>query len=142
MSYPPGPYGGSPEWQGQQPPWQGQQPPGWQGQQPAGWPAQQPGWPAQREPDNYLVWAILCTVLCCIPFGIVSIVYSTRVSGLWAEGRYAEAQSASDSAKKWAIIGAVVGGATYVIGIVLWFAFIAAVVSSIPSITTTTYPRY
>jgi len=142
MSYPPGPYGGSPEWQGQQPPWQGQQPPGWPGQQHAGWPAQQPGWPAQREPDNYLVWAILCTVLCCIPFGIVSIVYATRVSGLWAEGRYAEAQSASDSAKKWAIIGAVVGGATYVIGIVLWFAFIAAVVSSIPSITTTTYPRY
>ena len=142
MSYPPGPYGGSPEWQGQQPPWQGQQPPGWPGQQHAGWPAQQPGWPAQREPDNHLVWAILCTVLCCIPFGIVSIVYATRVSGLWAEGRYAEAQSASDSAKKWAIIGAVVGGATYVIGIVLWFAFIAAVVSSIPSITTTTYPRY
>ena len=142
MSYPPGPYGGSPEWQGQQPPWQGQQPPGWPGQQHAGWPAQQPGWPAQREPDNYLVWAILCTVLCCIPFGIVSIVYATRVSGLWAEGRYAEAQSASDSAKKWAIIGAVVGGATYVIGVVLWFAFVAAVVSSIPSITTTTYPRY
>ena len=141
MSYPPGPYGGSPEWQGQQPPWQGQQPAGWQGQ-PAGWQGQQPGWPGQQQPDNYLVWAILCTVLCCFPFGIVSIVYATRVSGLWAEGRYAEAQSASDSAKKWAIIGAVVGGATYVIGIVLWFAFIAAVVSSIPSITTTTYPRY
>jgi hypothetical protein len=142
MSYPQGPYGGSPEWPGQQPSWQGQQPPGWQGQQPAGWPAQQPGWPAQREPDNHLVWAILCTVLCCIPFGIVSIVYSTRVSGLWAEGRYAEAQSASDSAKKWAIIGAVVGGATYVISVVLWFAFVAAVVSSIPSITTTTYSGY
>jgi hypothetical protein len=142
MSYPPGPYGGSPEWPGQQPPWQGQPPPGWQGQQPAGWPAQQPGWPAQREPDNNLVWAILCTILCCIPFGIVSIVYATRVSGLWAEGRYAEAQSASDSAKKWAIIGAVVGAATYVIGIVLWFAFVAAVVSSIPSITTTTYSGF
>ena len=142
MSYPPGPYGGSPEWQGQQPPWQGQQPPGWPGQQHAGWPAQQPGWPAQREPDNYLVWAILCTVLCCIPFGIVSIVYATRVSGLWAEGRYAEAQTASDNAKKWAIIGAVVGVAAYVIGVVLWFAFVAAVVSTIPSITTTTYSGY
>jgi hypothetical protein len=144
MSYPPGPYGGSPEWQGQQPPWQGQQPPGWQGQQPAGWPAQQPGWPAQREPDNHLVWGILCTILCClgIPFGIVSIVYATKVSGLWAEGRYAEAQSASDSAKKWAIIGAVVGVAAYVLGFVLWFAFVAAVISSIPSITTTTYSGY
>jgi hypothetical protein len=139
MSYPPRPYEGSPEWQGQQPPWQGQQPPGWQGQPPAGWQTPQPGWPGQSEPDSHLVWAILCTVLCCLPLGIVSIVYSTKVSGLWAQGRYAEAQSAADSAKKWAIIGAVVGAVSYVIGVVLWFAFVAAVVSTIPSITTTTY---
>ena len=102
--------------------------------------APQPGWPGQNEPDSHLVWAILCTVLCCLPLGIVSIVHSTKVSGLWAQGRYAEAQSAADSAKKWAIIGAVVGAVSYVIGIVLWFAFVAAVVvSTIPSITTTTY---
>jgi hypothetical protein len=141
MSYPPGPYGGSPEWQGQQPPnWQGQQPPGWPGQQPAGWPGQQPGW--QRQPDNYMVWAILSTLLCCLPFGIVSIVYANKVSGLWAQGRHAEAQDAANDAKKWAIIGAVVGAAAYVIGIVLWFAFVAAVVSSIPSTTTTTFSGY
>ena len=143
MSYPPGPYEGSPEWQGQQPPWQGQPQPPWQGQQPAGWQGQpqapQPGWPGQSEPDSHLVWAILCTVLCCLPLGIVSIVSSTKVSGLWAQGRYAEAQSAADSAKKWAIIGAVVGAVSYVIGVVLWFAFVAAVVSTIPSITPTTY---
>jgi len=155
MSYPPGPYEGSPEWQGQQPQpgWQGRQPdwpgqqPGWQGQQP-GWPGQQPGWqgqpgwPAQQQPDNYLVWAILVTVLCCLPFGIVSIVYSTKVSGLWAQGRYPEAQAAADNAKKWAIIGAVVGVAAYVIGIVLWFAMFAAIVSSIPSTTTTTFSGF
>ena len=142
MSYPPGPYGGSPEWQGQQQPgWQGPQP-GWQGQPPAGWPSPQPGWPAQREPDNYLVWAILCTVLCCLPFGIVSIVYSTKVSGLWAQGRYAEAQSASDSAKKWAIIGAIVGGVIYVIIGILYAFIFAVAVSNLPSTTTTTYPGF
>jgi Interferon-induced transmembrane protein len=135
MSYPPGPYEGSPEWQGQQPA-------GWQGQPAPGWPGQQPGWQGQREPDNYLVWAILTTVLCCLPFGIVSIVYSTKVSGLWSQGRYAEAQDAASNAKKWAIIGAVVGVAAYVIGVVLWFAFVAAVVSSIPSTTTTTFSGY
>lgn len=135
MSYPPGPYEGSPEWQGQpQPPWQGQPPPGY--------PAPQPGWPAQREPDNYLVWAILVTVLCCLPFGIVSIVYSTKVSGLWSQGRYAEAQTAADNAKKWAIIGAVVGVAAYVIGVILWFAMFAAIISSIPSTTSTTYSGF
>jgi hypothetical protein len=138
MSYPPGPYEGSPEWQGQQPPWQGQQPPGY-GQQPAGWGAPQPGWSGQQEPESHLLWAILCTFLCCLPLGIVSIVYASRVSGLWAQGRYAEAQSASNSAKKWAIIGAVVGVASFVIGIILWFAVFAVVVSTIPSITTTTY---
>jgi hypothetical protein len=136
MSYPPGPYEGSPEWQGQQPPaWQGQPPP-------PGYPAPQPGWPPQREPDNYLVWAILVTVLCCLPFGIVSLVYSTRVSGQWAQGRYAEAQASADNAKKWAIIGAVVGVAAYVIGVILWFAMFAAIVSSIPSTTSTTYSGF
>jgi hypothetical protein len=147
MSYPPGPYGGSPEYQGQ-PEWQGQQPewhgppPGWQGQPPAGWPPPQPGWQAQREPENYLVWAILCTVLCCLPFGIVSIVYSTKVSGLWSQGRYAEAQAAADNAKKWAIIGAIVGGVFWVIMVMLYVFVGIVAVSHFPTTTTTTFSGY
>ncbi|WP_025736459.1 CD225/dispanin family protein [Mycobacterium genavense] len=136
MSYPPGPYEGSPEWQGQQPEWQGQP------QQP-GWPGQQPGvWPGQKEPDNYLVWAILCTVLCCLPFGIISLVYSNKVSGLWAQGRAAEAQDASNNAKKWAIIGAIAGGVTYVIIAILYIVIAVVAVSSIPSTTSTTFGGY
>jgi hypothetical protein len=143
MSYPPGPYEGSPEWQGQQPPpWPGQHPPAWQGQPPPGWQGPPPIWQGQREPDNYLVWAILCTVLCCLPLGIVSIVYSTKVSGLWAQGRYAEAQSASDSAKKWAIIGAIVGAVIYVIIGVLYAFIFAVAVSNLPSTTTTTFSGF
>jgi hypothetical protein len=147
MSYPPGPGEGSPEWQGQQPPeWQGQPPQGWQTPPPQpGWPVQQPGYPAQREPDNYLVWAILVTVMCCLPFGIVSLISSNKVSGLWAQGRYAEAQAASDSAKKWAIIGAIVGPILYILFIVIYFVFIAAVVmhevNNLPT-TTTTVPGF
>lgn len=146
MSNPPSPYPGSPEWPGQQPDWQGQQPdwqgqqPGWQGQQP--WQGQQGAWPGQREPDNYLVWAILCTVLCCLPFGIVSIVYSTKVSGLWSQGRYAEAQLASNNAKKWAIIGAIVGAVVAVIGTILYVVLIAVAVSNAPSVTTTTFSGF
>ncbi|GBG38022.1 CD225/dispanin family protein [Mycobacterium montefiorense] len=146
MSYPPGPYEGSPEWQGQpqQPEWQGQPQQGWQQpQQPGGWPGQQPGaWPGQQEPDNYLVWAILCTVLCCLPFGIVSLVYSNKVAGLWAQGRAAEAQEASSNAKKWAIIGAIAGGVTYAIIAILYIVIAVVAVSSIPSTTGTTFSGY
>jgi ABC-type Fe3+ transport system permease subunit len=138
MSYPPGPYEGSPGWQGQQPGWPSQPP---QPPQP-GWPGPQPGWQGQSEPDNHLVWAILCTVLCCLPIGIVSLVYSNKVSGLWTQGRYAEAQAAADNAKKWAIIGAIVGAVFAVIIVVLWVS-VAVFVSNLPvTTTTTTYPGF
>ena len=58
------------------------------------------------KPDNYLVWAILTTILCCLPFGIVSIVYSTKVDNLYYAGQYEEAQAKAKSAKTWAIIAA------------------------------------
>ncbi|ABK69389.1 CD225/dispanin family protein [Mycobacterium avium] len=162
MTNPPAPPGGSPEWQGQQPewqqpegqgqqpPWQGQPPPAWQAPQPGGWPGQQPGawpppqpgWQVAPEPENYLVWAILCTVLCCLPLGIVSIVYSTKVSGLWAQGRYAEAQEAANNAKKWAIIGAIVGAVAAVIFVLIYVVAGVFVVSHLPSTTTTTYSGF
>lgn len=53
-------------------------------------------------PDNYLVWAILSTIFCCLPFGIVSIVYSAKVDSLYTSGDYVGAQQAADNAKKWA----------------------------------------
>lgn len=81
----------------------------------------------------------MTTILCCLPLGIVSLVYSNKVSGLWAQGRYAEAQTASDNAKKWAIISAIVGVVAYVIGVVLWFVVFAVAVSNLPSTTTTTF---
>ena len=33
------------------------------------------------KPESYLVWAILSTVCCCLPFGVVSIVYASKVDG-------------------------------------------------------------
>lgn len=71
------------------------------------------------QPNNNLVWAILVTVFCCLPLGIVSIVKATQVSGLWAQGRYAEAQQAADDAKKWAMWGAIIGAIIIVIVIII-----------------------
>ena len=57
-------------------------------------------------PDNHLVWAILSTCMCCLPFGVVSIVYAAQVENLYWKGRYEEALDKSKKALKWAIASA------------------------------------
>ena len=80
---------------------------------------QQGGYQPGPPPSNNLVWAILTTIFCCLPFGIVSIVQAAKVNGLWAQGQGAAAQAAAQSAKKWAIISAVLGVILIVISIIL-----------------------
>ena len=53
------------------------------------------------KPNNYLVWSILATLFCCLPFGIAAIVSSSKVDSLYMVGQYAEADAAAASAKKW-----------------------------------------
>jgi hypothetical protein len=58
---------------------------------------------------NYLVHSILVTLCCCLPLGIVAIVYAAQVNSKLAAGDLAGAQQSSDNAKKWCIIGLVAG---------------------------------
>jgi hypothetical protein len=60
------------------------------------------------KPDNHMVLAILSLVLGSFIFGIISLIYSTKVDSLWASGCYTEAISASNNARIWAIVGFVV----------------------------------
>jgi len=62
-----------------------------------------------ERPKTWLVESILITILCCLPFGIVGIVNAAKVNSLYDQTLYDEAKRASASAKKWAIIGLVVG---------------------------------
>jgi hypothetical protein len=62
--------------------------------------------PRPPKPDNYLVWAILVTLLCCIPLGIVAIVFATQVDSKYALGDDAGAAHASKQARLWSILGA------------------------------------
>jgi len=75
-------------------------------------PPSQPESTTEKIP-NYLVWAILCTLCCCLPGGIVSIVYSAKVDGLVASGYIEQARDASNKAKMWAMISAGVGFVVY-----------------------------
>ncbi len=100
---PPPPPGGTP------PP-----PPG--GYQVGGYPAG--GWqPVGPKPPSYLVWAILTTLFCCLPFGIVSIVFAAQVDSKYNAGDLVGSMESSKNAKKWAIVAAVVPVAL----IVVWF---------------------
>jgi uncharacterized membrane protein YvbJ len=57
--------------------------------------------PPTQPVQNYLVFAILATVLCCLPAGIVAIIYSAQVNGKAQMGDLAGAKAASDNAKMW-----------------------------------------
>jgi hypothetical protein len=50
---------------------------------------------------NYLAQAILVTIFCCIPAGIVAIVFSAQVNGKLAAGDYDGAVRSSNTAKTW-----------------------------------------
>ena len=67
-----------------------------------------PGTNPTRIP-NYLVPAILVTLFCCVPFGIISIVYAAQVNGKVALGDIEGALRTSRSAKKWAWVSFGVG---------------------------------
>jgi hypothetical protein len=64
--------------------------------------------PEQKIP-NYLVHAILCTLCCCLPGGIVAIVYASQVNTKQAAGDIQGAMTASANAKKWCWISFGVG---------------------------------
>lgn len=72
---------------------------------------------------TYLVFAIIATVLCCLPFGIPAIVYATKIDKAQALGDFLGAQSAAKKSKMWSIIAAVSAVVIFIIYIVLMFAF-------------------
>jgi hypothetical protein len=117
--YPPGQYPQDPY--GQQPPGYGPPTGGYGAPQGYDPQQQQPGWgqppgygpgpggfggpPPYGTPiPNYLWQSIVVTLACCLPAGVVAIVYSTRVQNLQQMGDIQGAMAASRNAKKWCII--------------------------------------
>jgi hypothetical protein len=68
--------------------------------------------PGAAAPPSYLVFAILATVLCCLPAGIPAIVYAAQVNSKLQLGDLAGAQVASNNAKLWCWISFGLGLAT------------------------------
>ena len=76
---------------------------------------------------NHLVFAILVTVCCCLPFGIPAIVYAAQVNGKLQAGDYAGALDSSSKAKMWCWIAFGLGLASnLIVGAIQIFGLIAA----------------
>lgn len=76
--------------------------------------------PNRYPPKNHLVEAILVTLFCCLPFGIVGIINAARVENAFYSGDEMEAERLSRQALKWTKIGLFVGIGWYA----LYFLFI------------------
>jgi len=72
------------------------------------------------KPDSHLALAILTTILCCLPLGIVAIIKATKVDTYYANRQYNEAIQAAEEAKKWSYWGIGLS----VVGIVLYILFL------------------
>lgn len=68
---------------------------------------------------NHLVKAIISTLCCCLPFGIVAIVFAAQVNGKLDAGDYAGAQKSSDQASFWGNLSIGIGLALNIIIIVI-----------------------
>ncbi len=82
--------------------------------------------PAGTQVENYLVWAILSTICCCLPFGIPAIVFAAQVNSKLATGDVTGAREASQKAKMWCWIAFGAGLLAGIIGTILQFVAAAA----------------
>ena len=79
--------------------------------------------PARPVPNNWLIPAILATIFCCLPTGIVGIIYANQVNTKLLAGDYNGALQSSQNAKTWTYVS--VGLA--VAAIVIWCLFFGGI---------------
>lgn len=83
--------------------------------------------PSGGKPQNFMVPSIIAAIggflFCCLlglPAGIAAIVFGNKVDSLWNMGDYQGAQAASEKAKLWMIVAAVLAGLGLIANIILF----------------------
>ena len=71
--------------------------------------------------ENWLVEAILVTLLCCLPFGVVGIIFAAQVNTKQQAGDSDGAEKARREAAKWTKIGFWVGIGWIILMFLLYF---------------------
>ncbi len=104
-------------------------PPGVPPPPPPGTPPGSPagGWSLPPRPTvpDYLPWAVLATLFCCLPFGVVAIVYAVQANSRRGQGDGAGALVAARNAKTWTWVSFWVGLAVLVIYLLIGAVLVA-----------------
>ena len=87
-------------------------------------------------PPNNLIFAILATVFCCLPLGVVSIVYAAQVNSKWAMGDAVGANESARKARQFAMYSVILG---VIVGVVYFGLTAAGVFGGLWSVSTTGY---
>ena len=67
------------------------------------------------KPDNFMAPAILCIIFLSLVFGIVSVVFASKVNKQWEAGDYDGAMDSARKARTWFWVGLGVGVFRYLI---------------------------
>lgn len=67
----------------------------------------------------YLILSIISTLCCCLPFGVVGIVFSAKINSAILAGNLEEAQNNAKMARIWIIVSFAIGFLTWLIYMVL-----------------------
>jgi len=81
-----------------------------------------PSFAAPPKIENYLVTSILITLCCCVPAGIVAIIYAAQVNSKLAAGDIRGAQESARLARIWSWVGFGCGVLTVIIYAIIGFA--------------------
>jgi len=74
-----------------------------------GAPVMPPRQTQQAPPKTWLLESVLATIFCCLPAGLVGIIYASNVESHWYKGNREAAVSSANTAKTWTIVSFVVG---------------------------------
>jgi len=81
---------------------------------------------ATSEIQNYLIPAILSAVFCCVPLGVVSIIFAAQVNSKLAAGDIAGAMESSKKAKMFMFIAIGGGLLIWIFVILIWLLVFGA----------------